>query len=433
MATFKAIVSSYLKDDNTRNVLIYVYHKGKKRYPATNYFLSKDDLTKSMRIKNQMYIDALDEILKKCRTRCNDNASRIGDLDVDQVVELVIDIIEGREETNKTFRLNFIEYGKKYIESLEEQNISGNSKVYKVALNNLEKFVGRDSLDINEITTQFVNDWIKWIRERPSNRVKGGRAESLYPETIRSLHNLAKDEYNNEDIGDIKIPLSPFKKARIPELPGKIDIDLSVEDLRAIHNLPYTESVYPGNNKFNLAKDVFMLSFMLIGMNISDLYNCTNYSKGRITYYRTKVKNRREDMGLFSVKVEPEVLPLVNKYRDPSKQRVFNFYRMYSSVDTFTAAVNGLSRKNKKGKVFYTGLKKVGEMIGVKGLKFYSARHTWATLTRNDVGVDKYTVHEALNHVDDDMKATDIYLKRDWSQIDKANRATLDYVFKSNL
>lgn len=433
MATFKAIVSSYLKDDNTRNVLIYVYHKGKKRYPATNYFLSKDDLTKSLRIKNQMYIDALEEILKKCRTRCNDNASRIGDLDVDQVVELVIDIIEGREETNKTFRLNFIEYGKKYIESLEEQNISGNSKVYKVALNNLEKFVGRDSLDINEITTRFVNDWIKWIRERPSNRVKGGRAESLYPETIRSLHNLAKDEYNNEDIGDIKIPLSPFKKARIPELPGKIDIDLSVEDLRAIHNLPYTESVYPGNNKFNLAKDVFMLSFMLIGMNISDLYNCTNYSKGRITYYRTKVKNRREDMGLFSVKVEPEVLPLVNKYRDPSKQRVFNFYRMYSSVDTFTAAVNGLSRKNKKGKVFYTGLKKVGEMIGAKGLKFYSARHTWATLTRNDVGVDKYTVHEALNHVDDDMKATDIYLKRDWSQIDKANRATLDYVFKPNL
>lgn len=433
MATFKAIVSSYLKDDNTRNVLIYVYHKGKKRYPATNYFLSKDDLTKSMKIKNQMYIDALDEILKKCRTRCNDNASRIGDMEVDQVVELVLDIIEGREETNKAFRLNFIEYGKKYIESLEEQNISGNSKVYKVALNNLEKFVGRDSLDINEITTRFVNDWIKWIRERPSNRVKGGRAESLYPETIRSLHNLAKDEYNNEDIGDIKIPLSPFKKARIPELPGKIDIDLSVEDLRAIHNLPYTESDYPGNNKFNLAKDVFMLSFMLIGMNIADLYNCTNYSKGRITYYRMKVKNRREDMGLFSVKVEPEVLPLINKYRDPSKQRVFNFYKMYSSVDTFTAAVNGLSRKNKKGKVFYTGLKKVGETIGIKGLKFYSARHTWATLTRNDVGIDKYTVHEALNHVDDDMKATDIYLKRDWSQIDKANRATLDYVFKPNL
>jgi integrase len=433
MATFKAIVSSYLKDDNTRNVLIYVYHKGKKRYPATNYFLSKDDLTKSMKIKNQMYTDALDEILKKCRTRCNDNASRIGDMEVDQVVELVLDIIEGREEANKAFRLNIIEYGKKYIESLEEQNISGNSKVYKVALNNLEKFVGRDSLDINEITTRFVNDWIKWIRERPSNRAKGGRAESLYPETIRSLHNLAKDEYNNEDIGDIKIPLSPFKKARIPELPGKIDIDLSVEDLRAIHNLPYTESVHLGNNKFNLAKDVFMLSFMLIGMNIADLYNCTNYSNGRITYYRTKVKNRREDMGLFSVKVEPEVLPLINKYRDPSKQRVFNFYKMYSSVDTFTAAVNGLSRKNKKGKVFYTGLKKVGEAIGVKGLKFYSARHTWATITRNNVGIDKYTVHEALNHVDDDMKATDIYLKRDWSQIDKANRATLDYVFKPNL
>jgi integrase len=406
-----------------------VYHKGKKRYPATNYFLSKDDLTKSMKIKNQMYIDAIDEMLKKCRSRCNNNATRIGDMDVDRIVELVVDIIEGREETSRVFKLDIIEYGRKYIKSLEEQNISGNSKVYKVALNNLAKFAGRESLDINEITTRFVNDWIKWIRERPSKRVKGGRAESLYPETIRSLHNLAKDEYNNEDIGDIKIPLSPFKKARIPEVPGKIDIDLPVEDLMAIHNLPYIESVYPGNNKFNFAKDIFMLSFMLIGMNIADLYSCTIYTKERITYYRTKVKNRRGDMGLFSVKVEPEVLNLMRKYRDPSGERVFCFYKMYASVDTFTAAVNGLSKKKKNGKIIHTGLKKVGEEIGVKGLKFYSARHTWATIARNNVGIDKYTVHEALNHVDEEMKATDIYLKRDWSQIDKANRATLDFVF----
>lgn len=430
MATFKAIVSAYKKDDGTRNVLIYVYHRGKKRYPATNIFASKDDLTKSGKLKNQMYIDALDLILRKCRSRCNDNASRIGNMDIDKIVDMVLDVIEGREQKSKIFHLNFIEYGRAYIKNLEEQNISGNYKVYKIALNNLEKYTGRE-IDINEITTHFVNNWIKWIRERPSSRKKGGRAESLYPETIRSLHNIAKDEYNDEDTGDIKIPLSPFKKARIPEVPGKTDIDLSVDQLRAIINLPYDQTkVYQGNNKFNFSKDIFILSFYLIGMNIADLYNCTNYSNGRITYYRTKVKNRREDMGLFSVKVEPEILPLIEKYRDPSHQRVFNFYKMYSSVDTFTAAVNGLRRENGKLKVVYTGLKKVGETIGVKSLKFYSARHTWATIARNDVGIDKYTVHEALNHIDEDMKATDIYLKRDFTQIDKANRATIDYVLK---
>jgi len=429
MATFKAIVSSYVKDDGTRNVLIYVYHKGKKRYPATNYFLSKDDLTRSLNIKNQMYIDALDDILKKCRTRCNNNASRLGDMDVDQVVELVSDIIEGKEEPNRKFQLNFIQYGRDYVNSLMKKGRAGNARMYETALNSLEKYVDRDNLDINEITTLFVNKWIEWIVERPSKRKKGGRAESLYPATIRSLHNIAKDEFNDEDSGIIRIPLSPFKKAKIPDMPSKTETALELKDLKKIINLPDEVSVYPGTNKFNFARDMYLLSFMLIGMNLVDLYHCADYSKGRITYYRTKVKNRRKDRGVFSVKVEPEVIPLIEKYKDPTGERVFCFHKMYTSVETFTMAVNGRYRKGAKKKIFPSGLKKVGEAIGIKNLTHYSARHTWGTITRNDVGIDKYTVHEALNHVTEEMKVTDIYIKREWTQIDKANRATLDYVF----
>ena len=41
------------------------------------------------------------------------------------------------------------------------------------------------------------------------------------------------------------------------------------------------------------------------------------------------------------------------------------------------------------------------------------------------VGVDKATVHEALNHADSDMKVTDIYIDRDWSTIWNANEKVL--------
>ena len=61
-------------------------------------------------------------------------------------------------------------------------------------------------------------------------------------------------------------------------------------------------------------------------------------------------------------------------------------------------------------------------------MEFYAARHSWATIARNDADVDKYTVHSALNHVDEEMKATDIYIKKSWDPIDRANRKVLDLV-----
>ena len=64
------------------------------------------------------------------------------------------------------------------------------------------------------------------------------------------------------------------------------------------------------------------------------------------------------------------------------------------------------------------------------GLQFYAARHTWATIAANEAGIDKWTVHECLNHADLSMRVTDYYIKRDWSHIDRANRRVLDYVTK---
>ena len=157
------------------------------------------------------------------------------------------------------------------------------------------------------------------------------------------------------------------------------------------------------------------MSRILIGMNAVDLYTCTDLKKGRITYQRTKTKNRRADKAEISVRIEPELKALMKKYKDHTGQRVFNFYKLYSSVDSFTAAIN-------------KGLKKIGDDLGIDDLEFYAARHTWATIASNEAGVDKYTVHTALNHVDENMRVTDIYIAKSWDSIDAANRKVLDYV-----
>ena len=60
---------------------------------------------------------------------------------------------------------------------------------------------------------------------------------------------------------------------------------------------------------------------------------------------------------------------------------------------------------------------------------FYISRHTWATIALNKVGIDKYIVHAALNHIDDSMKVTDIYIERDFVNENKANAKVVKYVF----
>jgi hypothetical protein len=35
----------------------------------------------------------------------------------------------------------------------------------------------------------------------------------------------------------------------------------------------------------------------------------------------------------------------------------------------------------------------------------------------NAAGLDKYTVHELINHADKEMKITDRYIERDWQRL----------------
>jgi integrase len=195
---------------------------------------------------------------------------------------------------------------------------------------------------------------------------------------------------------------------------------LSVEDLRKIIKLPYEKEIVGGRrSRFNLAKDVFLLSFGLIGMNSADLFSCKTINGDVITYNRQKTAGRREDGAEMKVRIEPFILPLFEKYRDPDNERVFNFHKYYSDHKAFNKNLN-------------IGLKKIGAKLDIEDLEFYAARHSWATIARSAaVGIDKATVHEALNHVDSDMKVTDIYIDRDWSVIWNANRKVINFVVNS--
>lgn len=412
MATFKTIILPHQKrQDNKYNIKIRVSHRRGTRYISTPWYADAKDLNSKMELRSYRLIDLTNDLIRKYTYLYEELGDAVESMSVDEIIEH----FELAEEKKKSFRLDFVQYVRDYAEKLKSTGHAGTASNYNIAANSMVRYAGKESIDVKEITTKFIDGWMKWIMKQPTPKGKcAGRAPSLYAAIMRAMHNRAKLEFNNEDAGIIRIGNSPFAKADIPKPPTTRKRALTVEQIRALASVQVPAGSL--GIRFELARDVFILSFLLVGMNAVDLYNVTDYDGERLTYQRTKTRTRRDDRAEISIKVEPEARPLLEKYRDRKGERVFNFYRKYSSPNTFNAGLN-------------KGLKQVGAVIGVEDLEFYAARHSWATIAVNDAHIDKYTVHEALNHVDPALKVTDIYIKKSWGNIDRANRAVIDLVF----
>lgn len=227
---------------------------------------------------------------------------------------------------------------------------------------------------------------------------------------IVRLFNEALNFYNDEDNNIIRIRQS-LNKYVVPQQNVAEKRALTVDEVRNIFELSYN-----GEIRRDLSLDCYKLSFCLMGMNSADLYNCTDYDGEYITYFRTKTKDRRKDNAEMKIKVHPYIKPLIDKYR--GKDHVFNFCDRFSTLENFNRSIN-------------IGLKRVGEEIGVEKLQFYSARHSMATIAVNDVRIPIYIINDMLCHVDNSMRITELYIKKDFSAINEANFKLIDYIKKS--
>ncbi|MDR0738454.1 MAG: site-specific integrase [Prevotellaceae bacterium] len=411
MATFKYEIQNK-RADGTYNVRIRITSNREIRRLSTNIYVTDADLTRKGKIKNQNIIDKCEDLLRRCREACTELGFGITGIPIDRLVEKIKTHLEGKKE----FQLDFILYTQQKTAEMSD----GTAQIYKGMISALKRHIKRDSLNINEITSTFLKGFEKFLESEPNqqgNRTKkseSGRKVSAYLSCLRAMHNKAKDEYNDEDTGLIRIPYSPFKNFKVKAQPLTRKRALSTELIQEIINLPYEKEKTGGKwNRFNLAKDCFLLSFALIGMNSADMYSAGKAKDSIITYNRKKTTTRRHDNAEMKVMIEPCISNLIDKYKDKDGKKLFDFHNHYSDMKAFNKALN-------------KGLKQIGKKLEIDDLEFYAARHSWATIARSAaVGIDKYTVHEALNHSDKQMKITDVYIERDWMVIWNANKKVL--------
>ena len=420
MLTIKAeIKRSELKVDGTYNVKIRFTLDRKVKRLSTNLFVTQQDLTKSLKFKEDTSIKReIDRLVLYYREQCLKLQLDQNHYSLDEIIEF----LNGEQEKQQT--IDFIKFSREWIAST---TIKG-APNYTTAINALVRFVGKEELDINLITLDFLEQFKAFlIGERDARtkklmqqgkRVTSNRTLSLYLVSIKKLFNEAKRKYNKKDKNLILIPNSPFEDFKIPKQEATRKRAIPADIIKKVWKLPYKDvkKGYKSTCRYNLAKDCFILSFCLIGINSADLYNATEMRGNTIIYNRTKTKARRLDGAKMMVDIPKIVQPLIEKYKDSTGKRLFNFYQYYGDEKTFNKAIN-------------YGLKEIGAILEVDDLEYYAARHSWATIALNKVGIDKYTVHAALNHIDDSMKVTDIYIERDFVNENKANTKVVKYVF----
>lgn len=421
MLTIKAMVKKDgLRVDRKYNVKLCFTYKRKVKRLSTSLFVSTDDLTKSLAFKDGTEIKRkVDKLVESYQSKCDKLQVDVNYYTLDEIM----DLLQADEERQRP--VDFILFCQQWI---AETTIKG-KKNYQSALNAFIAYLGTDHLETSKLTANVLNGFIDYLKKRneqkaqflikAGKRVPSNRSISLYPSSLRHLFNEAKKKYNDYDRNIIRITNSPFEYVRIPKQQATRKRAIAAEQIKAIWQFPYeckADGTLKQESVTNLAKDCFILSFCLIGMNSADLFNCTEIANDTITYYRTKTTARRLDRAKMEVKIPPFLKPLFEKYRDKTKQRVFKFYRLYSTDKNFNRAIN-------------LGLKTIGSRLNLIDLEFYAARHSWATIALNKCGIDKYVVHEALNHIDESMRVTDIYIERDFVNENKANAKVVKYVF----
>lgn len=429
MATVSWVVfKHHKKSDNTYNPKIRISHNRTSSYISTSIYTELVRFKKnsaSGTITSEKIKEELDGLVREYRQIINENQDVVNECETSRDIVAMIERRKQRKE------IDFIEFARMFIEKTPNE---GTKTVKTTGINSLCHFLnhknGNEKLLIKDLTSRFLREYEAWLRQERYITVRQNKTAKQAYKTIKkpalndtgvhsymgiiqSVFNAALLHFNDYEKGDIIITNDPFKVYTIPAVLEAKKRAVDVDIIRKIYNY---SPVNKRKRTTMFTRDIYILSFLLAGMNAVDMLDCRMVN-GRIEYERQKTKDRRKDNAFISVYIHPLALPIINKYRDPSEKHLFDFYKRYNDVRNMTKGI-------------HRGMRSLCEELGIDYIQFYSARHSFATIARNECNISKDDISLCLNH-SSGKTVTDTYIKQDFSRIDKVINKVVDYVFNN--
>ena len=259
----------------------------------------------------------------------------------------------------------------------------GNSVLYRTAGNLISAYAPNAAL--SDLSAEWLHKFERYLRKERGNS-DGGASATL--RTLRAVCNRVRR------LPGVPADWQPFAAYRIKKVERSGGLRaLSLDDVRKL------EQAEVSKESERLARDLFLLSFYLRGMNLADLARLTskNIVAGRIEYVRQKTGKA------YSIAISEPVAAILARYA--GGPYLLPILRPDMTEKQKRVRIGHLTRS------LNIGIRSVAASCGIDttNLIFYSARHTYATALKLR-GASVEVISEALGH--SDLKTTEGYLAR---------------------
>lgn len=293
--------------------------------------------------------------------------------------------------------VGLLEFMENQIRIMRETNRLGTACNYEKTKKNLSEFLGGKDVPLTLIDEQFISEYNIFLIRRSMVR----NSVSFYMRILRAVYNKAVRQKLVEQSHPFTEVYTGIDKTRKRAVSETVISKLYKLDLQEGTSLAF-------------ARDIFIFSYCTRGMAFVDIayLKKENIQNGMICYARRKTGQ------LLSVRIEPSIQRIIDRYSSVSSPYVFPILTSTETkraYEEYRVAINNHNRL----------LRRLSEMLpnGCK-LTSYTSRHSWATAARNH-NVPISIISAGMGHTSE--QTTQIYLKSiENDEIDNANARMLE-------
>lgn len=403
-SVINGVVVSVFLDTRTVNkkgtypVKIKVYFQGKPKYYPTGICMStKEELEEVLESKSKKNIE-IQDIIHKEFNRISKNVNILverGTFSFSNLNNMLGKNIGGT--------LNEMISAK--IKELENEEKFGTSAFYKGTLSLLKRYMKHD-VPIKEVTVEWLNGLEKFILKTANQTTV-----AMNMRNIRATMNIAKQ------VGVIRESDYPFGRGKyqIKEGSGKKKA-LNKKQLKAIAE--YSD----GSMTTEFYRDLWLFIYFCNGLNVADLISLkfSDIQNGEISFIRKKTKDRTRDVKRIYAAITPEMYSIINKWGNDLKKSIY----IFPFLKPGDSAWEHEKKKKNLTKLINKRMKMIGEKLNLGKITTYVARHTYATVLRNE-GVPISIISPMLGH--SSVTTTEIYLADLESEYRAKNASLLSF------
>lgn len=317
MATIKLAVLKHTKSkDGSYKIRISIGHRSETHYIVTPYSvnaLSEFDNGIVIRVPNAH------EINIKLRNLLNDYEERLERINSpeDYTCKELRDLLKSMRTHSS--KVTFKQVSEQYQKELIEDGRGSYAGMLQNSLRLFFEFTGGDVF-LSEISTITISEFERWLKRK-------GVSQTYISMTLSMTRTIVNRAIRMQLVTYSVHPFTYWKRPADPER----ELDISVEDVRAIRD------AQPRLKKQRIARDIFMLSYYLGGINLIDLLEIDFRGVSVLEYTRHKSRNMKLSDKRISFTLQPEAKELISKWMNRNTGRLDFGYKF--SYKNFLAYV----------------------------------------------------------------------------------------------